>query len=150
VPDPTDTPSSTSATFSTQVTVRISDLDPNGHVRGPAYLDLADQARWEWLRAAGVPLDDLQAAGIGPVNLETTVRFLHELRTPGPLDVTVVPHWGQGRTSRLTQELRRPDGTVVATVESVGGILDLHERRLVSDPRSHWRRLAKRPDVLGL
>ena len=141
---PTDTP------FSTQVTVRISDLDPNGHVRGPAYLDLADQARWEWVQAAGIPLDDLQAAGIGPVNLETTVRFLHELRTPGPLDVTVVPHWGQGRTSRLTQELRRPDGTVVATVESLGGILDLHERRLLPDPRSQWRKLAKRPDVLGL
>jgi acyl-CoA thioester hydrolase len=144
VPDPIDTP------FSTQVTVRISDLDPNGHVRGPAYLDLADQARWEWVRAAGVPLDDLQAAGVGPVNLETTVRFLHELRAPGTLDVTVVPHWGQGRTSRLTQELRRPDGTVVATVESVGGLLDLHSRRLVSDPGSRWRRLAKRPEVLGL
>ena len=140
----------TDAPFATRVTVRVSDLDTNGHVRGPAYLECADQARWEWLHAAGVPLDDLQAAGIGPVNLETTVRFLHELRTPGPLDVTVVPVWGEGRTSRTTQELRRADGTVVATVESVDGILDLHERRLVSDPRSRWRKLAAHPEILGL
>jgi hypothetical protein len=57
---------------------------------------------------------------------------------------------GAGRTSRLTQELRRSDGTIVATVESVGGILDLHERRLLPDPGTHWRKLATRPEVLGL
>jgi acyl-CoA thioester hydrolase len=61
-----------------------------------------------------------------------------------------VPVWGDGRTSRVAQELRRLDGTVVATVESVGGLLDLAQRRLVTDPRSVWRRLAAHPEVLGL
>lgn len=38
----------------------------------PAY---ADDARWELIRAAGVSLAELTAAGIGPVSLETTIRF---------------------------------------------------------------------------
>ena len=138
------------APFTTRMTVRVSDLDPNGHVRGPAYLECADHARWEWVRAAGLPIDELLGSGVGPVNLETTIRFLHEMRTAEPLDVTVTPVWGDGRTSRVTQELRRLDGTVVATVASVGGLLDLEQRRLVTDPQSVWRRLAKSPDVLGL
>ena len=139
--------------FTTRLAVRVSDLDPNGHVRGPAYLELADHARWEWVRAAGIPIDDLLGAGVGPVNLETTIRFVHELRSAEPLVVTVVPVWGEGRTSRtsrVTQELRRLDGTVVATVESVGGLLDLEQRRLVTDPQAVWRRLATHPEVLGL
>ncbi|HEY8544076.1 MAG TPA: thioesterase family protein [Acidimicrobiales bacterium] len=136
--------------FTTRLDVRVSDLDPNGHVRGPAYLELADHARWEWVRAAGIPIEELLGAGVGPVNLETTLRFVHELRTAEPLDVTVVPVWGDGRTSRVTQELRRRDGTVVATVESVGGLLDLERRRLVTDPQAVWRRLATHPEVLGL
>jgi len=142
----------TDAPFTTRVAIRISDLDPNGHVRGSAYVDYGDQARWEWVHAAGVPLDELQAAGLGPVNLETTVRFRHELRGAGAVDVTVVPDWGDdgGKISRITQDLRRPDGTVVATIESLGGLLDLRERRLVTDPRAHWRRLATHPEVLGL
>jgi acyl-CoA thioester hydrolase len=140
----------TDVPFETRMTVRVSDLDPNGHVRGPAYLECADHARWEWVHAAGVPLDRLMEAGVGPVNLETTIRFLAEMRSAEPLDITVVPVWGEGRTSRVTQELRRSDGTVVAAVESVGGLLDLEQRRLVSDPRYRWRRLATHPEILGL
>lgn len=136
--------------FETRIDVRITDLDPNGHVRGPAYLEYADQARWEWTRAAGATLDRMHDAGVGPVNLETTVRFLRELRNPESLVVTVVPVWGDGRTSRVTQEIRLPDGTVVATVEGVGGLLDLERRRLVDDPKERWRKLADRPEILGL
>ena len=138
------------STFRTDLTVRSSDLDTNGHVRGSVYLDYADHARWEWLRAAGVSLDDLRAAGLGPVSLETTIRWLAELRPGDSFSVTAAFRWGEGKTSTVAQELVRPDGTVVAEVTGVGGLLDLARRRLVPDPRSHWRRLATHPHLLGL
>jgi hypothetical protein len=47
------------------------------HVRGLPRL--RDHAWWELVRAAGVSLEELMAAGLGPVNLETTVRFHREL-----------------------------------------------------------------------
>jgi acyl-CoA thioester hydrolase len=37
-----------------------------------------------------------------------------------------------------------------AELSSIGGILDLTARRLVPDPGVVWRRLARRPELLGL
>ena len=87
---------------------------------------------------------------MGPVSLETTIRWLHELRAGDEIEVTAAFRWGTGKTSTVVQELRRADGTLVAEVTGVGGLLDLDRRRLVADPRARWRELAPRPDLLGL
>ncbi|WP_199431082.1 acyl-CoA thioesterase [Qaidamihabitans albus] len=136
--------------FHATVAVRVDDLDTNGHVRGPAYLLYADQARWECVQAAGVDLAALRAHDLGPVNLETTVRFHRELTSSGAVEVSCRFLWGKGRTSRVVQELRAGDGGLVAEVESVSGLLDLTRRRLVADPPRRWREHATRPWLLGL
>jgi acyl-CoA thioester hydrolase len=54
-------------------------------------------------------------------------------------------------TRRVNQQLRRvDDGSLVAELSSVGGLLDLTARRLVPEPGAVWRRLARRPEMLGL
>jgi acyl-CoA thioester hydrolase len=58
--------------------------------------------------------------------------------------------WGEGKTFRLEQEYRLHDGTAVATLSSVTGLLDLRERRLVADPAARIRKLATNPELLGL
>lgn len=134
----------------TRLAVRGSDLDTNGHVRGPVYLDYAYHAGWELTRAAGVDLEELAASGLGPVNLETTVRFRRELRLGDAVDVSCAFVWGQGRTYRVEQELRGPGGVLVAEVVNVSGLMSLRERRLVSHPMDRWRSLSQAPKVLGL
>ncbi|QUQ64433.1 acyl-CoA thioesterase [Kutzneria sp. CA-103260] len=136
--------------FRTTIAVRSDDLDVNGHVRGPAYLAYGDHARWVCLSAAGIDPNRLRAQGIGPVNLETTVRFRSELTAGDDVEVSCAFHWGEGKTSRVVQRLLRPDGTVAAEIESVSGLLDLTRRRLVADPTRHWRRIAAKPELLGL
>lgn len=136
--------------YASRITVRTNDLDTNGHVRGPAYLEYADHARWECARAAGVRFAELAAAGLGPVNLETVVRFHQELLAGDEVDVSCVFSYGPGKTGRVTQELRRADGVLAATVESVTGMLDLRSRRLVPDPAARWREFATEPGLLGV
>ena len=58
--------------------------------------------------------------------------------------------WGDGKTFRVEQDFRRPDGTLVAELANVGGLLNLKERRLVADPAGQFRSLAAAPEVLGL
>jgi acyl-CoA thioester hydrolase len=58
--------------------------------------------------------------------------------------------WGEGKTMRVVQEFRQDDGTLAAELVSVGGMLDLKERRLVGDPGECWRAVATAPEVLGL
>jgi acyl-CoA thioester hydrolase len=130
--------------------VRSDDLDPNGHVRGPAYLAYADHARWLTLDAAGIDVADLLLRGIGPVNLETTVRFHRELRALDQVEVHTRFEWTTGKVSRVKQRLVRSDGTLVAEVSSVSGLLDLTERKLLPRPDQYWRSLAIDPAVLGL
>jgi acyl-CoA thioester hydrolase len=129
--------------------VRNDDLDTNGHVRGPAYLAYADHARWATLVAAGVDLTALRGHGLGPVNLETTIRHVEELHAGDTVTITSTYTWTTGKTYRIVQQLRRSD-VLVAEVTSVCGLLDLNERRLVPRPDEHWRTRATAPGLLGL
>ncbi|NEE06507.1 thioesterase, partial [Streptomyces sp. SID7499] len=67
-------------TFSVDVTVRGYELDTQGHLNQAVYLQYAEHARWELLRAAGLPQEKLLADGVGPVQLEVTVKYRRELR----------------------------------------------------------------------
>jgi acyl-CoA thioester hydrolase len=144
------TTATTSRPFTARFTVRTYELDRNGHLNGSVYVQWADHARWECACAAGVSVDDLIGSGVGPVNLETTVRFHRELRAGAEVEVSCAFEWSDGKTMRVLQEFRTTDGTLVAELVSVGGLLDLRERRLVSDPRECWRGLARDPGLLGL
>jgi acyl-CoA thioester hydrolase len=130
--------------------VRVYEIDLNGHLTGAAYIQHADQARWECSKAAGVTDAMLRARGVGPINLETTVRFLRELRKDDEVTITTDFEWGEGRTFRVLQEFHKADGTLVAEVTSVCGMFDLKERRLLSDPPAVWRSLVTDPSVFGL
>lgn len=136
--------------FSVRVSVRAYELDSNGHVNGVVYLQYAEHARWELLRAAGVDQHGLTAIGVGPVFLETVIRYRNELYYGEEVDISCEIAWGSGKTFRVPQELRRSDGTLIAEVESVGGLIDLHTRRLVEQPAQRYRAIATVPGVLGL
>lgn len=141
----------TAAPFQVRLEVRAYELDTQGHVTTAAYLQYADHARWKLLESAGIDLEELRRTGLGPVTLETTVRFLRELRLGHEVDVSCAFEWPGGRTGRVTQQLHRADdGRLVAELRSVGGLLDLTARTLVPEPGAVWRRLARHPEMLGL
>jgi acyl-CoA thioester hydrolase len=100
--------------------------------------------------AAGITPHKLAAAGVGPVQLETTIRFHRELRAGDEVDVSCVFVWDSHRTFRVEQDFRRADGTLVAELANVGGLLNLEQRRLVPDPAGQFRSLATAPELLGL
>jgi acyl-CoA thioester hydrolase len=136
--------------FSVRVTVRSYELDANGHVNGAVYLQYAEHARWELLRAAGVDQLRLRELGFGPVNVETVIRYHAEVFYGDTVDVSCEIEWGSGKTFRVPQELRRADGTLLAEVNNVGGLLDLSARRLVPRPGDQFRAVTTDPELLGL
>lgn len=136
--------------FTTRIVVRGYELDTQGHLNQAVYLQYAEHARWECLRAAGVAQDALLATGVGPVALETTIRYLRELRGGDEVDVSCAFVYEDGhKTFRIVQHVTKADGTPAAEITAVGGLLDLASRRLVADPRGHLRTLATRPDLIS-
>ncbi|MFG3163387.1 acyl-CoA thioesterase [Streptomyces sp. NPDC048232] len=136
--------------FSVPVTVRGYETDTQGHLNQAVYLNYAEHARWSLLDAAGIRQADLVARGVGPVALETTIRFQRELLAGDEVEVTCAFEWGEGKTFRIHQIIRKPDGTVAAEVEGVGGLMDLKARKLVTDPRERFKELAADPGLFGL
>ncbi|MEV5440010.1 acyl-CoA thioesterase [Streptomyces sp. NPDC052682] len=136
--------------FSVPVTVRGYETDVQGHLNQAVYLNYAEHARWSLLQAAGISQAGLVATGVGPVALETTIRYLRELLAGDEVEVTCGFEWGEGKTFRIHQTIRKTDGTVAAEITAVGGLLDLKARRLVDKPQEHFRTLASDPSLFGL
>ena len=136
--------------FRVRITVRGYELDTQGHLNQAVYLQYGEHARWECLRAAGISQDRLIATGVGPVALEVTLKYLRELRSGDEVDVSCEFHWGEGKTFQIVQDYASPDGTQVATLTGVGGLLDLSARRLVTNPRERFLDLASDPEPLNL
>ncbi|MEV8542103.1 acyl-CoA thioesterase [Streptomyces sp. NPDC051572] len=136
--------------FSVPVTVRGYETDSLGHLNQSVYLQYSEHARWELLQAAGVGQAELLAQRIGPVVLETTIRYLRELRAGEEVTVSCGFEWGEGKTFRVLQTITKADGTVSAEVVSVGGLLDLEKRRLVAQPREFFKQLTTDPGLFGL
>lgn len=136
--------------FRVRVAVRGYEVDPRGHLNQAVYLQYAEHARWECLRAAGISHDAMLATGVGPAALENHIRYLAELRVGDEVEVTVEFEWGVRKAFRIRQEFCKPDGTLAAELTGVGGLLDLTERRLLADPVGFFRKLARDPSVLGL
>ncbi|MBZ9642344.1 MULTISPECIES: acyl-CoA thioesterase [Streptomyces] len=136
--------------FSVPVTVRGYETDVQGHLNQAVYLNYAEHARWSLLQAAGISQAGLIGKGVGPVALETTIRYKRELLAGDEVEVTCAFDWGSGKTFRIEQTIRKTDGTVAAEITAVGGLLKLEERRLVTDPREVFKELASDPSLFGL
>ncbi|MGW1376499.1 acyl-CoA thioesterase [Streptomyces sp. NPDC002446] len=140
----------TAEPFAVAVTVRGYETDTQGHLNQSVYLQYAEHARWSLLQASGIRQSAMVDRRIGPVVLETTIRYRRELRAGDEVEVSCAFVWGEGKTFRVEQTVRTADGAVAAEVSAVGGLLDLTERRLLQDPRAALRELAGDPSLLGL
>ncbi|MEU9338605.1 acyl-CoA thioesterase [Streptomyces sp. NPDC048290] len=136
--------------FSVPVTVRGYETDVQGHLNQAVYLSYAEHARWSLLEAAGIRQRNLTDNGLGPVVLETTIRYLSELLAGDEVTVTCAFLWGEGKTFRVVQRIVKPDGTLAAEVEGISGLLDLTARRLVAAPGDRFKQLATDPGLMGL
>ncbi|MFD0318131.1 acyl-CoA thioesterase [Streptomyces flavalbus] len=136
--------------FSVPVTVRGYETDVQGHLNQAVYLNYAEHARWSLLQAAGISQSGLVGRGVGPVALETTIRYRRELLAGDEVDVTCAFEWSGGKTFRIEQRIVKADGTVAAEVSAVGGLMDLTARKLVADPQGYFKELATDPTLFGL
>ena len=136
--------------YSVRVTVRGYETDVQGHLNQAVYINYAEHARWSLLQAAGISQARLIGRGVGPVALETTIRYKRELLAGDEVDVTCEFDWSGGKTFRIVQKMTKADSTLAAEVDAVGGLLDLKARKLVADPREIFKELTSDPEQFGV
>jgi acyl-CoA thioester hydrolase len=111
-------------------------LDTFGHVNNATYLEILEEARWDWITSGGYGLDEVRKLGQGPTILECTLRFRRELRNREPV---VIESWIEsfvGKTATILQEITKPEG-LACEASFIMGLFDLKARKLI-EPTERW------------
>jgi acyl-CoA thioester hydrolase len=134
-----------SAPFTIRITVRAYELDSLGHLNQAVYHSYAEHARSELLRAVGLPIDRVLAAGVAAVLLTGQMRYLRELRADDEVDVSATMRFGEGKTFHVDSVITKSDGTVSAEFSGTFGLMDLTARKLLAQPRERLEKLSSDP-----
>ena len=113
-----------------------ADMDFNSHMKNTAYLDKTADVRQMFLAENGFPIEEFLRLRIGPVVMRDEVEYFKEVGLQQRIRVTCARagHAEDGSRFLLRHEIYRPDGALSARVTSLGGWLNLVERRLMVPP----------------
>lgn len=121
--------------FKTQI--KEQHLDTFGHVNNATYLQLFEEARWDYITNRGYGLKEILASKKGPVVLEAQIRFLKELRLRENIEITFEPDSMEGKVGKCRQRILNSSGEVACEAVFVVGFFDLNERKLIP-PSAEW------------
>lgn len=117
--------------------VRESHLDTFGHMNNATYLQILEEARWEFITKKGFGLKAIQKSGMGPVVLEWSMRFVKELKLRQTITIESQTLSYQGKIGKLKQDILNEAGEVCFKGVMTFGLFDTRERKLI-DPTPEW------------
>lgn len=117
-------------------------LDTFGHVNNATYLQIYEEARWQFITDNGYGLDKVKSSGLGPVVLEIKIRFMRELRLREKVTIFSQTTDYASRVGTIKQWIINADGKVCSEMEMQVGLFDTHHRKLV-EPTEDWKNAIK-------
>ena len=119
------------------MTIKEFHLDTFGHVNNATYLQIYEEARWQFITDNGYGLDKIKTTGLGPVVLEINIRFIRELRLREKITIHSQTGEYNSRVGVIKQWITDSNGKVCSDVEMKVGLFDTHQRKLVA-PTEDW------------
>ncbi|RLA66928.1 MAG: acyl-CoA thioesterase [Epsilonproteobacteria bacterium] len=113
-------------------------LDVFGHVNNANYLELYEEARWDFIEKNGFGLERIKRDKVGPVILDINITFKAELLNRDK--VKIISHPGEMKNKlimALHQKIVKEDGTVASFLMMHIGFFDLEKRKLIP-PTKDW------------
>jgi len=127
-----------SVIFRYPLTILEKHLDSFGHVNNATYLNLYEEARWEFITERGFGLNRVLADQIGPVLLDLNLVFKKELTNR---EKVVITSQYTGLKNKLvmsmSQIIYNADEKIVSNMDFTMGLMDLRERKLIK-PTADW------------
>ena len=113
-----------------------SDLDPNGHMRGPRYLDYAAEMPFHFLIENGFDLRLFSRNQVGPLTFRQAVNHLKEVRFGERITVDIRLRGLSSDGSRwaFRHRIRRRDGEEAAVIETEGAFFSRKTRAIAPPP----------------
>ena len=121
-------------TFTKEISIRWSDLDPNFHVRHSAYYDFGAQHRIEILEQLGLTMKAMQMEHFGPVLFREECVFRREIRLNSKVFISTKIGKMKADASRWTifHELKNENDELYATISVDGAWIDTKLRKIAN------------------
>ena len=126
--------------FEYKVEIKENHLDSFGHVNNAIYVQLYEEARWDFITKNGFGLERIQKDQVGPVLLDLKVRFKREIKNRETILITSQSiEIVSSKIMVLEQKMLKADGKVASEAIFTVGFFDMKERKLI-DATPDWIR----------
>jgi thioesterase III len=123
--------------FEYALLIREHHLDSFGHVNHATYLQIYEEARWEYITSRGFGYNEVHQTGIGPIILEISLKFKKEMRLRENVRIRGQVTEYTRLTGNFHQEILNEKNEVCSSAEFKIGLFDLKKRRLIP-PTPEW------------
>lgn len=124
--------------FEYDVLIREYHLDSFGHVNNAVYVQLYEEARWDFITKNGFGLDYIQKHQVGPVILDLKVKFKRELKNREQIKIlSRTIEMMSSKIMVLEQSMINSEGKVASEAIFTVGFFDMKERKLIN-ASSEW------------
>ena len=126
-------------TFFYSILIREAHLDTFGHVNNAKYLQIFEEARWDFITANGYGLAEIQKCQQSPIMLEVHLKWKRELRLRETIRIesSVVAY--RKKIGILRQKILNSKGELAAVADFTFGLFDTQIRKLII-PTEAWQR----------
>jgi YbgC/YbaW family acyl-CoA thioester hydrolase len=124
--------------FVYQLQILERHLDTFGHVNNAVYLDIFEEARWDFITKNGYGLDYIKQTQIGPVILEANIKYKKEVKNREWIQIFSQSRPGKHeRLIEIEQILKNDKDQICCQANFITGVFDLQKRCLIQGS-SDW------------
>ncbi len=113
-------------------------LDTLGHMNNAVYLEILEEARWDFITRGGFGLRKIQETKTGPVILEVNLRFQKEINLRDKIRIETEVLKYEGKIGQLRQRIIKENNDQAAEAIFAIGFFDLDTRKLIP-PSPEWK-----------
>lgn len=118
-----------------KVLIKEFHLDSYGHVNNATYVQLYEEARWEFLTENDYGFKRIHSSKQGPVVLEMNVKYRKELGNREWITIRSFDFSVKGKILKMKQQMLKKDGEIASEADLTFGFMDLEKRKLMLPPK---------------
>ena len=123
--------------FEYEIVIKECHLDSFGHVNNAVYVQLYEEARWDFITKNGFGLEVIQKDQVCPVLLDLSVKFRREIKNREIIKIhSQTREIISSKMMVLEQKMINSEGKIASEAVFTVGFFDMKTRKLIeANPR---------------